>query len=240
MKLFELYPTMNRDSVHLDKQNCDIVIKGKQYVLVNISFNLIGDPEVKNFRFIYPREITDENDIINNLTYIDMDLLENPVKWSYKTEVFRYINKQFKSERVTTRNKYYILRNDDEVFYEDWLSFEGLPQQMIEVIKRNPFNFDTIDWKERLIGTEVKYLGFIGRIIKFDDKYHIIDVEFNELSREYIYKAIEEISKSYTYLNDLLIEVFPMRKDIDASCLFSHGVIRMNIMNPYINWSACS
>ena len=234
MKLYDLYPNIDKDSLAIIDCNSDVVIRGKQYALVYIAFTMMNDGSKGNsLYFLYPRDLTDKDDIINNLIFADKDLLDDPVAWTFKTEVFRYVTKYNKTERVMTFYKYYILRNE-EIFYEDNLnSLDFSPRQMIDIIKQNPFNFNTIDWKERLVGTKIKYLGFGGKIIKFDDKQHTIDVEFDKSCADDIDNKISMIPRSFNHL-----DVFSIRSELDVSYLDSKGIITMNIMNPYIDWNA--
>lgn len=232
MKLYDLYPDMDKDSLCLIKCKDDIVIATKLYTLVYITFTMMNNKsDGRSLYFIHPRHLTDKDDIINNLIYADKDLLDEPVMWTYETDIFRYVTKHRDTERVMTFKRYYIFRNG-EIFYTENLDpLDFSPQQMIEIIKQNPFNFDTIDWKERLIDTEVKYLGYIGKIIKFNDKTHEIYVEFDKSCADDIYDKISLIPHIFNHL-----EVFPLRREIDVSYLCSKGIIRMNIMNPYLDW----
>lgn len=237
MKLTDIYPGITIRDFNFDLSSADVVINGAKYRLARIYRQ--ADERFSDFSYnvIFPRKKRSQILNISDIIFVSDEFAENPVDWRIVDD-----REDMVKDNICYREyRYYITRNDEP--FIGYFSTRNSAENMLQMIKRHPFDFDMIDWNIMVGRYPVEFLGIPAKIremnlykdlrctLDFSDSVSSVKDDPHSLLEKI--KVITNAIERDTSVDGLIkYMVF----DIDYDDFIDDKIINLSILNPYISW----
>lgn len=183
------------EKLEMRKLNWDVIIKGVPYYVVRIPgyvHSIVGIYNGENDLWAYPRN---ENPSYENL--IEYSTNQFGVLWGYRYEPYNYIKHKWGEAECYTCNKYIITRNGED-FYDDCYSIEEVLTK-INRLKEHPISFNSINWKDEIIGRKIWWRSQPAIIDRYVNKQAAIIIKPDGIDK---FKIPAEYRKDDMFLSE--------------------------------------